>query len=134
MAVRRFTHNIVKDRYDGRRLEKHYYGGNKVAIETYHWEKDYGDDQQGGGGQDWSSYWATRFPSNLTAAVISDTQIDLGWTNNGTEDYDGVSIERGTDGVTYAEIDTTTTGDTSYSDTTCVAYTLYYYRIRYYKN
>ena len=71
MAVRRFTHNIVKDRYDGRRLEKHYYGGNKVAIETYHWEKDYGDDQQGGGGQSWESYWASQ-PEVLFFGLYSE--------------------------------------------------------------
>lgn len=80
-----------------------------------------------------SSYWASRYPSLLTATVVSDTRIDLGWTNNGTVDYTGVSIERSADGVTYTEIDTATAGDTSYSDTTCSAGTLYYYRIKYYK-
>ena len=81
-----------------------------------------------------SSYWLTRYPSLLTATVISSTRIDLSWTNNGVADYTGVSIERSTDGVTYAEIDTAAAGATTYSDTTCVAGTLYYYRVRYYKN
>jgi hypothetical protein len=88
----------------------------------------------GNGAFSWQAYWTTRFPSLLTAIAISDTRIDLGWTNNGTVDYDGVSIERSTDNVTYAEIDTVAAGDTSYSDTTCSAGTLYYYRIRYYHN
>jgi hypothetical protein len=79
----------------------------------------------------WSSYWATRFPSLLTATVISDTQINLAWTNNGGVNYTGVSIERGTNGVTFAEI-TTISPASAYNDTTCVANTTYYYRIRYY--
>lgn len=88
----------------------------------------------GNRGGSWSQYWAARFPSNLIATVISDTQIDLSWTNNGTVDYDGVSIERSTDGVSYAEIDTVAAGQTTFSDTTCNEATLYYYRIRYYKD
>lgn len=82
---------------------------------------------------DWTLYWSTRYPTLLVATAISDTEIDLAWTNNGTIDYDGVSIERSTDGVTYAEIDTAVAGATTYSDIGLTANTLYYYRIRYYK-
>lgn len=81
----------------------------------------------------WSAYWASRYPSDLVSTVDSDTQITLNWTNNGDTDYDGVSIERSTDGITYAEIDTGSVGDTSYIDDTCVADTTYYYRVRYYR-
>jgi hypothetical protein len=81
----------------------------------------------------WTSYWNARFPSLLTATVISDTRIDLAWTNNGTADYAGVSIERGTDGINYAEIVTVAAGESSYSNTGLTAGTLYYYRIRFYK-
>ena len=80
----------------------------------------------------WAAYWATRYPSVLILTVISSTRIDLAWTNNGAVDYDGVSIERSTDGITYAEIDTIVPG-AAYSDITCAANTLYYYRIRYYR-
>jgi len=83
---------------------------------------------------DWSSYWAARYPTLLTATVISDTRIDLSWTNNGDVDYDSVSIERSSNGVDYAEIDTAVTGSTSYSDTTLTHSTRYYYRIRYNKS
>lgn len=86
------------------------------------------------GGINWDAYWATRYPSALTATTISDTRIDLAWTNNGTEDYDGVSIERSLDNVTFAEIITVAAGSTSYSNTGLTASTLYYYRIRYYKS
>lgn len=82
----------------------------------------------------WTSYWATRFPSALILTIDSATQITLNWTNNGTQDYEGVSIERGTDGITYTQIDTVIAGVNSYADTTCVANTLYYYRVRYYKS
>jgi hypothetical protein len=81
----------------------------------------------------WSSYWLTRFPDTLTATVISDTRIDLAWTNNGIVNYTGVSIERSTDGVTYSEITTVAAGSSSYSNTGLTAGTLYYYRVRYYK-
>jgi len=81
---------------------------------------------------DWAAYWAARYPSALSLTVISSTQINLVWTNNGAVDYEGVSIERSTDGITYAEIDTIVPG-AAYSDTTCAANTLYYYRIRYYR-
>ena len=81
----------------------------------------------------WSAYWASRYPSGLIVIVFSDTQIDLIWTNNGDEDYDGGIIERSEDGITWVEIDTFTTGDTTFSDTTCSGNTLYYYRVRYYR-
>lgn len=81
----------------------------------------------------WEAYWASHYPSALTLTVDSDTQITLDWTNNGDADYDGVSIERSTDGITYAEIDTGTAGDVQYVDATCAANTQYYYRVRYYR-
>jgi len=82
------------------------------------------------GGQSWSSL----APTLLSATVISDTRIDLAWTNNDTTG-DGVSIERSTDGITYAEIDTVALGVAAYSDTTGLAIdTIYYYRVRAFKN
>jgi len=84
------------------------------------------------GAFNWIRYWLTRYPSLLTATTISSTRIDLAWTNNGAVDYNGVSIERSTDGINYAEIDTIVPG-AAYSDITCAANTLYYYRIRYYR-
>ena len=59
-------------------------------------------------------------PLFLTATPISTTRIDLSWT--------GISstIQRSTDGVNYTSIGI---GSTSFSDTTCVAGTLYYYKV-----
>lgn len=80
-----------------------------------------------------SSYWTALSPTNLVATVLSSTSIKLDWTNNDTTG-DGVSIERSTDGITYTEIGTVVLGVTTYSDTTCIAGTLYYYRVRAFKN
>jgi uncharacterized repeat protein (TIGR02543 family) len=71
-------------------------------------------------------------PSLLTLTVISDTQIDLAWTNGSTNE-DGISIERSTDGITYAEITTVATGVSTYSNTGLTADTLYYYKVRAFK-
>ena len=84
------------------------------------------------GAFNWEAYWASRYPSALTLTVDSDTQITLDWTNNGDTDYDGVSIERSTDGITYAEIDTGTAGDVQYVDAGLTD-NYYWYRIRYYR-
>lgn len=81
----------------------------------------------------WTAYWSTRYPSALTLTVDSDTQITLSWTNNGTG-YDDIRIERGTDGVSYAEIYTALASATSYINTGLTANTVYYYRIRYKKD
>lgn len=80
----------------------------------------------------WDNYWATRFPSELAATVISDSQINLSWTNNGIADYDGVGIERSTDAINYSGINNVTLGVSSYSDTELTAGTIYYYHIRAY--
>ncbi|NMD01491.1 MAG: polysaccharide deacetylase family protein [Bacteroidales bacterium] len=82
---------------------------------------------------DWTAYWATRYPSNLSLVINSDTQITPSWINNGDQDYDDISIERSTDGVNYSEITTAVVGATSKADLTCLEFTKYYYRIRYRK-
>jgi large repetitive protein len=86
------------------------------------------------GGASWSSYWKTRFPSLLVLTVVSDTEIDLSWTNNGLADYTGVSIEQSTDGVNYSEVATVAAGATTKAITGLTEGTSYYFRIRYYKS
>ena len=88
---------------------------------------------QGSTGIDWSSYWTTRTPSALILTVLSDISIKLDWTANGVEDYDGYSVERSDDGITYAEIDTVLVGTETFTDTGLTSETLYYYRVRAYK-
>jgi hypothetical protein len=61
-------------------------------------------------------------PTGLSAAVISDTQINLSWTASTSTDVTGYKIYR--DG-TYLASSTTT----SYSDTTCTGATAYTYTV-----
>lgn len=86
------------------------------------------------GGIDWNLYWSTRYPSALVLTVLSDTSIKLDWTNNGTQDYDLISIERSLDGSSYSEVTTKTAGTATFTDTGLTEDTLYYYRLRYKKD
>lgn len=89
-----------------------------------------------GGGTtiDWTEYWSTRYPSNLAITVVNDTQVTLNWTNNGTQDYDEISIERSTDGSNYTAVATAAAGATTKNITGLTAYTRYYFRLRYKKS
>ena len=78
----------------------------------------------------WQSYCT---PQNLTVKVLSDTSIKVDWTNVAASYYDGHSVERSDDGVTYAEVDTVAAGTNTYTDTVTNTGTLYYYRVRAYK-
>lgn len=68
-------------------------------------------------------------PSGLSANAVSDSQIDLSWTDNSSCESD-YHIERSTDGVNFSEIDTVGAGVTVYSDTGLDCGTTYYYRVR----
>jgi fibronectin type 3 domain-containing protein len=71
-------------------------------------------------------------PSGLTATAVSQTQINLAWTDNATNEQ-GFKIERKTGaGGSYAEIATVGENLTTYNDTTLTADTTYYYRVRAY--
>jgi surface protein len=80
----------------------------------------------------WSSYWMTRFPSELIVDVVSDSQIDLSWINNGIPTFSGIVIERSLNSYTWSEMTTVSSSESTYSDTGVTAYTIiYYYRVRY---
>jgi len=83
-------------------------------------------------GGSWTAYWATRTPSSLTLTQLIPSTIRLNWSNSGSG-FDGTSIERSTDGVTYAEIDTVASGVVQYNDTGLTEKLTYYYRLRCYK-
>lgn len=71
-------------------------------------------------------------PSDLSALAISDTEIDLSWTDT-APDATGYKIERSPAGAgTWAEIDDIAAPATSYSDTGLTPVTGYDYRIRAY--
>jgi hypothetical protein len=71
-------------------------------------------------------------PSGLAAQAVSDTEIDLHWTSNSTNET-GFKVERATDSgftqdLTLVAI--TPAGVTQYADTGLPASTTYYYRVR----
>ncbi len=68
-------------------------------------------------------------PTNLNATVFSASQINLGWTDNSTNET-GFKIERSTDNVNFTEIAVTGPDITSYSNTGLTVNTIYYYRVR----
>ena len=68
-------------------------------------------------------------PTNLTAVVASNTQINLTWVDNSANE-DGFEIERSPDGSTWTQINTTAADVTTYNDTGLSTNTTYYYRVR----
>jgi subtilisin family serine protease len=70
-------------------------------------------------------------PGNLTATSVSNSIIDLNWTDNSSNEI-GFRIERRTETGSYIEIATLPANVTSYSDTGLTESTRYYYRIRAY--
>jgi bacillolysin len=69
-------------------------------------------------------------PSNLMATAVSQTQINLSWQDNSSDESD-FHIERSPNGSTsWVEIATVGANVTSYSNTGLTCGTPYYYRIR----
>lgn len=71
-------------------------------------------------------------PTLLVATASGYDQINLTWQDNSEREL-GFSIERSTDGVEFAELDTVAVDVESYSDTTCEESTEYWYRVRAYR-
>ncbi len=70
-------------------------------------------------------------PSNLTAATVSSSQINLSWKDNSNNEL-GFKIERKTAGGSYVQIAALGANTTAYSDTGLSSNTTYYYRVRAY--
>ncbi|MEW5766299.1 MAG: Ig-like domain-containing protein [bacterium] len=70
-------------------------------------------------------------PTNLSAQVISSSQINLFWQDN-SHNEDGFRIERKTGSGSYVEIGTVGVNVTTYSDTGIIPNTDYSYRVRAY--
>jgi C1A family cysteine protease len=70
-------------------------------------------------------------PTNLAAAAVSHSQINLTWTDNATDET-GFKIERctGAGCSAFAQIDTVGANVTGYSNTGLAAATSYSYRVR----
>ena len=67
-------------------------------------------------------------PSNLRGTVASNTQINLSWTDNSTNET-GFKIERKTGTGVYAVVGTTATDINTYSDNGLTSNTTYTYRV-----
>ena len=67
-------------------------------------------------------------PSGLTATAISSTRIDLGWTDNASDETH-FRVERSTDNVTFGDFVDVAANSTAYSDEGLTAGTTYYYRV-----
>lgn len=68
-------------------------------------------------------------PTNLTAAAVSASVINLNWQNDGTGQT-GFSMERSTDAVNFSPLATVGANTTNYADNTVLATPTYYYRVR----
>ncbi|MFH1226379.1 MAG: DUF2341 domain-containing protein [Planctomycetota bacterium] len=71
--------------------------------------------------------------TNLVATVVSSNQINLSWQDNSLSE-ESFKIERSTNGVDYSLLTTVGANITSYSDTSALFYTTYYYRVRSYNS
>ncbi|MDO9535639.1 MAG: fibronectin type III domain-containing protein [Bacillota bacterium] len=72
-------------------------------------------------------------PSNLAAATVSNSQIDLTWTDNSNNET-GFRIERKISGGSYSQIATVGANLTTYEDKNLSNNTTYYYRVRAYNS
>ena len=67
-------------------------------------------------------------PSALTATAVSDTQINLAWTDNSSGE-DGFRIYRSTDGTTFTSIGTVGVNVRSYNSTGLTGNRKYWYKV-----
>ncbi|HEV2762599.1 MAG TPA: fibronectin type III domain-containing protein, partial [Pyrinomonadaceae bacterium] len=72
---------------------------------------------------------APNAPTNLSAAAVSPSQIDLAWTDNSANE-DGFQVEQSPDGVNFTRIATVGPNINAYSNTGLQPATLYHYRVR----
>ncbi|NIJ53734.1 fibronectin type III domain-containing protein [Dyadobacter arcticus] len=67
-------------------------------------------------------------PTNLVAAVISGTQINLTWVDNAVDET-GFELERSLDGVTFTKLTDLALNTISYQNTGLIPATRYLYRV-----
>lgn len=71
-------------------------------------------------------------PSNATSSVMTagtSTYAHISWTDNSSNEL-GFALEKGTDGINFAQFATTTANATSSNDFSVATGTTYYYRLR----
>jgi len=72
-------------------------------------------------------------PTGLNATAVSNTEIDLTWTDTSNNET-GFSIERSGDGASWSEIGTVGVNVSSYPNTGLQGNTQYFYRVRAYNS
>jgi hypothetical protein len=83
-------------------------------------------------GINWTAYWATRTPTNLSATASSTTVIGVTWTD-AAEAADGLKLYISTDNITFTLKGTIAFGVGTYSATGLTSDTLYYFKLVAYK-
>ena len=68
-------------------------------------------------------------PGGLTATPVSPTQINLGWTENASDET-SVRVERSLDGMSWTEIASLAANTIAHGSTALTCNTLYHYRVR----
>src|SRR5204863_5949320 len=66
---------------------------------------------------------------NLTATVVTATQVNLAWTDNSANEAGFIIQRSGNDGRSWSQIATVAANGTSYSDTTAHKNQTYQYRV-----
>jgi ABC-type amino acid transport substrate-binding protein len=74
-----------------------------------------------------------KVPSDLNAVALSTSRIDLSWVDR-SDNETGFIIDRSLDGSTWGQIATVAADVNTYSSTGLTESTLYYYRVKAYKN
>src|SRR5438128_820951 len=72
-------------------------------------------------------------PSNLLAAAVSSSQINLSWADNSNNET-GFKVQRSINRTNFSAIATLGANVTNYSDVGRAASTKYYYRVQAYNN
>ena len=70
-------------------------------------------------------------PTGMTVQSSNYNQVNTAWVDNATNET-GYSVERSSDGVTFAVVASLGAGSTGYSDTAVSSKSTYYYRVRAY--
>ncbi len=68
-------------------------------------------------------------PSGLTAVAVSDSQINLAWTDNSSNE-EAFQIERSTNGVNFVQVNLAGANATNHQDSALTSGVTFYYRIR----
>src|SRR5206468_4056693 len=68
-------------------------------------------------------------PGGLAATVASASQVNLSWADNAANET-GFTVQRSLDGVNWFDVGAVAANVRSYSDTTALANSTYYYRVR----